>query len=550
MEFGHRRGLLPDAQWEQARLMLLNEGREQAARLPGHLDPIYWLGEFDSENYNWMSRFSGLLWTEQFPDPVYGSFHAQHLGNVARALAHAGRLEWDSMVYAGFVISPALRVFEYSQDSGRRAQARAVVDWLLATMAIKHLDGGMVGPDARAKDIAAMPLQGSAWFMMYMYILDAGYAPAIPADAFASAVTVDVLGQLPWSSYRPPQAVVNLAQRNFATPVLMRNCHPFYRIDDGEYSSWQGLDGSDGRRFEFETMYLERNYTFGSVAAGRPNGAYQFPDFGLYGNYSMPFSEQSVWRLGVLSDGVSAGPQQVFGNTGREFPDLNGRSPYEQVGQGSNTLLRAFTGTDQAWVAFPNTSQAVLLPGSEAVLALDFGHGVYAGVLPWSPTARVVLRCGAFARTSQRATQCVWSGFANSSFNALAMEVGTAAAHGSFVDFQQRLAVARQLRAGAVLGSIEFWDSLRATNLTVVHTGLGNYTMRDGTVLAPAGRYPEVYVNGTFLDFSQFNSYEVVLGEPILTQAWGSGQLTVQAGGAGYRLQVDSATAAAAFFTL
>ena len=93
MEFGHRRGLLPDAQWEQARLMLLNEGREQAARLPGHLDPIYWLGEFDSENYNWMSRFSGLLWTEQFPDPVYGSFHAQHLGNVARALAHAGRLD-------------------------------------------------------------------------------------------------------------------------------------------------------------------------------------------------------------------------------------------------------------------------------------------------------------------------------------------------------------------------------------------------------------------------------------------------------------------------
>jgi hypothetical protein len=501
------------------------------------MDPIYFSQEFDSENYNWMSRFSGLLWTEVYPDAVYVDLHSTHLSNAIKALTHAGRLEWDSTIYTGFNMQPALMVYEYSQNRTRQAQARGLVDWLLAAVAIKHLDGGTVGPDARAKHIGALPLTGSAWFYLYMFGSDSHYTPSISLEQFQSAVELDTLGQLTFSSYTPPQAIVDIIQRQFPTPVLMHNAKPFYRIDTKNYAGWAG-DTHNSHKFEFETLYLERNYTLGSVAAGRPNGAYAWPGFGLYGNSSTPFTEQSVWRLGVLSNGLVPGPQQVFGNTGREFPDLSGRSPYEQLGQSDRTILRVFTATDEAWVAVPNTT-TVVVNGTSAFAS--FGHGVYAAWQVLSSAAKLTQQ--PYYNPGQGALQLMWTDFSNTSLNAIVLEVGSAPAYTSFSQF--RLAVVQRTRIEtstpyntSSIGSVTYSDTEGGT-LTVEHTGFCPYRMRDGTIVALAGCYPFVTVNGSRVAFADFESYKVVKGQPILNQDWGSGIMTMDTGHSQYKMEVD-----------
>lgn len=223
-------------------------------------------------------------------------------------------------------------MFEYSTSREAREQARALLDWLFLTSALKHLDGWQIGPDARAKDVAADPFSGSAWAMHWLYLRDASSPAPFSDEQAVSRFSLTLLGQFPWSSYKPPQQAVDLVARRYKTPVLMRNAKPYYRIDAGDYRDWRGDGGSMGRRFEFETLFLERNYTLGSLAAGRPNGLYNWQQPGLYGAGQLCFSEQSVWRLGVQSSGVagsgqSVGAKQVFGNSG--LPDLSGRSPWE-----------------------------------------------------------------------------------------------------------------------------------------------------------------------------------------------------------------------------
>lgn len=92
---------------------MAREGWGSATRLSGHLDEIWYLSEFDSENYIHMARVAGLIFAEQLPeaagvpggpDPAAYPVFRNFLANAARAWLHAGRLEWDSQNYIAFNI--------------------------------------------------------------------------------------------------------------------------------------------------------------------------------------------------------------------------------------------------------------------------------------------------------------------------------------------------------------------------------------------------------------------------------------------------------------
>jgi hypothetical protein len=59
----------------------------------------------------------------------------------------------------------------------------------------------------------------------------------------------------------------------------------------------------------------------------------------------------------------------------------------------------------------------------------------------------------------------------------------------------------------------------------------------------PAGTLPKVWCDGQAVDFGKWQSYHVVLGEPIVEQNWGSGVLTAKTDGKGVQIIVDPATA-------
>ena len=59
-----RLGLLPDIQAHTLQFMMAREGFGSASRAPGHLDEIWYMSEFDSENYIHMARAAGLILSE------------------------------------------------------------------------------------------------------------------------------------------------------------------------------------------------------------------------------------------------------------------------------------------------------------------------------------------------------------------------------------------------------------------------------------------------------------------------------------------------------
>lgn len=629
--------LMSDAQADAITAMQLESGRNMLARLPGTLDPIWAFGEFDSENYLHMSRLSGLVAERLVPGargPYYRRFFQDFLANAARAWFRLGRLEWDSQNYAGFNIQPALMAFDHAGNATQQAQARALVDWLLAAAALKTVDGFAIGPDARAKDYCVVPFSGSAWFYVWLALAFDGAEGRAPSFGDAAAVShadLTTLGQFPTTAYRPPQALLNLAQRRFGGPVLMRNAKPFYRVDAGDYADWRGRT-AEGRRFEFETLFLHPAFTLGSLAAGRPNGACAVDTPGLYGNSSLTFSEQSVWRLGAPATAARpTGALEVFGNAGlspqgarrlREaaaeggggaawewrgvapvsslpfpFGTPAGRSAFEQIGQRRAEMLRVIAGADTAWVGLPSKQahnvDVGLRPwppaGTEGAAAASQaaffslagadgrGPAVFVAVLPLGAGPAAAL--GNYSQAKAAAQTVAWE-FDPTRVGALATVVGVPPDHSSLEAFvswveanvtlslvEERRAwdagsasvddVPETARLGLTAAERDMSDGggggaarlssgggqVRlqlpgAASLDVTHTGVGTYTLVDGSQCAPAGLYPRVAVDGSAVDFASFDSWGVVEGEPVMEQAWGSGQLTVQAGGAGLRITV------------
>ena len=272
-----------------------------------------------------------------------------------------------------------------------------------------------------------------------------------------------------------------------------------------------------------------------------------------------------------------------------------GRSAFEQNGQRRAEMLRVFAGADTAWVGLPSkqahdvdvilrpwppsaglgaggvTSQAAFfsLAGADGL-----GPQVYVAVLPLGAGPAVSL--GNYSDRRAAAQTVAWE-FDPSRVGALATLVGSAAEHATMADFvawvEANVTVSlvserRAWETGAAgrddvpelarLGQTAETDASNGDDgstrlssgggsvcldvpggsLAVTHTGVGSYTLVDGSQCAPAGLYPRVGVDGSSLDFGAFDSWGAVKGEAVMQQAWGSGELTVQAGGAGLRIAV------------
>ncbi len=519
----HFKPLLPAAQVNQARKMIDDTGWEYMTRPDGQMDPLYSITEFNSENFNWMARLAGYLWAHELNEPDKIKYFDDYVQNWVRAIFNAGRVEWDSNIYFAYCFQPVLVLHEYAKEEKVKRQARAVLDWMLLAAALHYLDGFQVGPDVRAKTNAYLPFNGSTWFYSYLYFVDKNYHPSFAPEKAIQNSANQYVGFPPYSSYRPPQVVIDIAQRKYQFPVEMHNAKPFYHLDNENYKHWKG-DTPDSRRFEFETLYLEKNYTLGSLATYRPDGnAYLNPNGHI-------FSEQSVWRLGVK--GLDNGTIQVFGNAGDDN-DMAGRCPYEEIGQYRNVMMRLIKGTQKIWTALPK-DKVVDIHGD--TLFADLGHEVYLAIIPFQFKLTGNQN---FSASHQRYN---WTQQDRTpQLGALIFEVGTGDEHGSYSKFKKNIATKTKLTHPS--NDQLIYQSTAGRKLKMEFMPTTSYELVDGTIIRPAGVVPKVWCDGKYIDYEKWNVYEVIFGEKIVDQKWGEGQLTTRVNGNGMQISVKDANA-------
>lgn len=497
-----------------------------------HMDPIYSVTEKNSENFSWMSRMAGVLFSHEFGSK-HQSYFDGFMDNLTRATFSTGRVEWDSNNYFGYCVQPLLVLYEYAPNEKVKRQARALLDWMCITSALHYLDGALVGPDIRAKGNDYLPFSGSFW--PYGYAWFGGQAPSFGVADVKANMSRNLAGWLNYSSYRPPRVAVDIAHRKFTGPVEMHNAKPFYHLDFDNYADWDGSTDRS-RRFEFETLYLSDNYTLGSVASNVPDGRH--PNHGGIGC----FSEERLWMLGVKG---RKGAYKVHGKSGagsisgeNAIQNYWGRNPYEEIGQYKNVIMRLLKGTDLAWVVIPSACN----PHKEGSRVFaDMGSDVYLAITPWNGSG---LSLGSL-KGDDANTVCKWS-FAKNSLGALVLEVGTKREHGSFAEFKNAITGATTLQSPGTDKLIYRSTLGRELAMEFVSPG-SSYSYWDKTpspVVHPvAGTLPRVWRDGAEVDFSSWDSYRVVEGEPIVNQQWGSGTMSCFADNKGMAIVVDPQTA-------
>jgi len=530
---------LPGDQKKHAQNMIKSQGWGQMMRKDGQMDPIYTATEFNSENFNWMARMAGVLWAEELKDKKKQQYFDAHLENLTRALFNAGRVEWNSNNYWGHTFNPIMPLATHVRNEEHRKRAWAIADWMVVEAALHYLDGFQVAVDTRAKTGAYRQFAGSVWSYGYLYFVGDGFHPTFSRDALKEhAHYGSEAGYFGYSAYRPPEVAIRIARKEFKKPVEIQSAKPFYHLDNDNYAAWNGT--GKGRRNEFETLYIGENFILTSLATLRPNGLAAMTNTKPGpGGVNRPFCEQSVWRLGVK--GTNHGAIQVLGNAGKPggwgtgWDTMAGRQPREQIGQYGNVMMRLWQGLDRGWIAVPLETKAQVEGKS---LFCDMGHGVYFAAIPIQSNGYTTEEVKEKKGKPGTHGRHVWT-FSKDKLGGLVMEVGTKAEHGSFDNFRKAISKLQP----SVDGNTVSWTSTAEKVLKVEHTGVTTYKMVDGTMVDPAGKLPNVWRDGEQVDFMNWNTYEVVDGEKIVEQKWGSGEMTLSAGGKSMRIVVHPETA-------
>jgi hypothetical protein len=543
-----------------------------------YLDALYPGGkEFNSENFHWMLRTTGHLFSHEFHSEDERNNHLLSftdvngvertnidiinyfdgfLNNLTRSLYSSGRVEWNSFNYWAHTVNPLLSLYQGADKCnnplGEKAkkQAKACLDWMMVEAALHYLDGYHIAADARAKSVYVNNKPGGIGVYTYAFFTDEENHPSFGTDYWDThSPGTHESGFLLSTDYRPPQVIRDIAQRKFQLPVEIQSAKPFYHVDFGDYLgmgqppyyNWKG-DNEKSRRFEFETIYMGENFLMSSIAGGRPDGG--------QGTYS----EQAQWEIGVK--GNDNGALQITGNAGYAGQTPAGRWPYHEIGQYRNMMvhLTKSPSTNQFFILIPDANDNIAPSGSGTNyewngndLFVDMGNDVYIAFISYAATGHSVNNSTSLGDNH---TQVTWNFTANQ-LGGIIIEVGTASDYTSFVDFVSALNFPA---ITAVDDTTIEYESVIGNTIKMVYTSPIDYYMVEGTEDTPAsnpvtgGNYPKVWGDGEYIDYLTWDSYKTVYGTPIVNQEWGSGVMDLSNGTKMARIKVDLKTSEVSYF--
>jgi len=500
--------------------------------------------EKDSENYHWMQRMPGALFAEEFcdsnnvEDAQRLSFFRTWSRNWIRALYNVGRIEWNSVSYWGHTIQPLQVFHNHVKNPEVRKMAKAGLDWMLLELALHYVDGFQAGADVRAKEGAYKPFAGSSWGYAWYYFADQNHLPSYYSPGiFNTKTTIDFIGYSPFSSYRPSQVLIDIAQRKFPMPVEIQSAKPFYALDHESYKDWKG-NTFKSRRFEFETLWLDSNFLLSSLASNIPDGWAEC-------DRQRPFAEQSMWRLSVK--GTNNGAVQIYGNSGSLLAGKKRhviREPREQIGQFRNAMMRILRNPDSMWIELPRI-QPVSKENNRVFI--DFGNAVYAAFQPYGAIALDTMT----VPQDMRQIRYLWTFNPNSKLGALVLETGTGQDFSSYSNFKNQ--VMSQSAFSATDTNTIVYNSASGHSLKMEYQHQNQpYTMITPVVppcsVPNAGTVAKVWGDGQYINFERWESYKVVHGKQIVYQPWGGGFLDLRSANNGLQIRVDSSNGSVSYY--
>lgn len=444
-----------------------------------------------TDNLRIMREVSVYLFAEATGNRDTQAAYREKLIDYVASLYRVGMSEWDSENYLSHGISAWLNLYDFAQDPEMKAAAKAALDWLCTAGALKYYRGGMLGPSCRDYGGGNVVFGSLSSHMLYLWFGDCPISDPRPYEDDVHAVT---------SAYRPPQAVVHLARKNFSRPVEMINTKP-------SYAYWSLPRGPERPRYR-ETLYIARTYQLGSLA----------------GDFSERATPENcrVMSLGAFSS--VRGVDYVVLQT--DPPGSHAAAkPDECTAQYRNMLvwMKDARPGDAFFMQYPSHA-AVRFSKDKVLIGLEKTFVVIRSFRlgPWREwTEKVPEVYGEEKFMVVRADDAGLCG--------LVMEVGEGPDFGDFRAFQarcdsasldlRRLETEREILYRGIAGQALRVRFDPKTSFAVIE--------RDGVPFRPEDR------------FDVYGSVDAPSAESPVSQEWNSGTLTVRAGGQVFRATVS-----------
>jgi hypothetical protein len=206
-----------------------------------------WVDWRNTDNLRGMREVAVYLFAEETGNELVRKVYRERVRRTACGFLGVGNGEWDSPAYLGLTVQAYLMLFDFARDREVRLLAKGILDYLSTAAALKYFHGGAVGPNTRDYGTWASGNGGSASRLWSTWLPE----PRSPVTIFTDKLFL--------SAYRPPAAVVALADRQHGLPCEILATHPVY-------NNWVP-GGSAGPAYH-ETLYRSRGFQMGSQVEG------------------------------------------------------------------------------------------------------------------------------------------------------------------------------------------------------------------------------------------------------------------------------------------
>jgi hypothetical protein len=259
-----------------------------------------WVDGRNTDNLRAMRETSVYLMAEETGNEATRQRYKQKLQRYVWALYNIGMGEWDSEVYHGHTFAPYLNLYDFAKDPEVKQLAKNALDWLSTAAAVKYYRGGWGGAVKRDYGGGNAVLSSDAARTFWLYFGDTPISnPRPPLDTLYMIT----------STYRPPLAVVALAQKKFNKPVEVLSSKPLYE-------NWK--QGNDQKPGYYETQFFGQTYQMGSLAG--------------------TFADGDVAPFKLLTYNSIRGVDFFVANTGNQLV-RPGKNNGDQIGQYRNILI-------------------------------------------------------------------------------------------------------------------------------------------------------------------------------------------------------------------
>ncbi len=454
-----------------------------------------WVDVRRTDNRRAMCDSSVYLMAELSGNEETRQLYKQRILAYVRMLYHVGMMEWDSENYHGHTLAPYHNLYDFAKDPEVKRLAKAALDWLYAAGAVKYWRGGFGGPNNRDYGGSNVVLSGGAVQPLWLYFGDTVIEN--PGGHYDDVHHIT-------SAYRPPPAVVELAQKNFTRPVELHATKPYYEL-------WQ--PGEPVTPQYWETTFFGRSFQLGTARSREPMEPWTPSIFKM-----MAFNSRRGVDFVVVNTSPLGG--HSVKNPGDQIAqyrnlviwlrpaDKDPRTFYFQVPKTARRQLERdvwFIGLEKTWLAIRPIG---LSAPTDYDLAETTGEVDKRTGEP-KPNPRALL----YADEQFFRAEVLGPGYAG-----FALEVGEAPEHKSFEAFQQAMRTRSRL------------------DISRLAEGMVTLTGGDGRKLAlrhnPDNDLPEMERDGRPWDYqAHLDVYQPEGQDGPIQQKWQSGTLTVEAGG-------------------